>query len=104
MWVVQKRFGPVDQIAWNFHKGGYFQTVENPQVHDVFKRSIDISEQILKIRKMSFGAVDFIIGKNYKIYFIEINSSPRFTTLSGYIYYNAMTELSILPTNKLKKL
>ena len=92
-WAVQKRIGPTDQIAWNFHQGGHFITIHNPILFSIFKEAIDITEKILKIRKMSFGAVDFIVSQDLKVYFIEINSAPGFSNLSAPIYINAFNKL-----------
>ena len=92
-WVVQKRIGPKDQITWNFHKGGKFITVHNPNAFSIFKEAISISKKILYIRKMAFGAVDFIISQDLRIYFIEINSAPGFSNLSTGIYVNAFNIL-----------
>ena len=60
-WCVQKRTGEEDTIAWNFHNGGVFQTIMYPQKHNVAREAISVSEKILKMLKMSFGAVDFIV-------------------------------------------
>lgn len=92
-WVVQKKLGPPDQIAWNFHQGGYFSTIYNAYSFSVFKKAITISKKILDIRKMSFGAVDFIVSEDLKVYFIEINSAPGFSNLSAPIYINAFNTL-----------
>lgn len=98
-WAVQKRVGPMDQIAWNFHQGGYFITVHNPILFSIFREAINIAEEILKVRKMSFGAVDFIISQDLKIYFIEINSAPGFSNLSAPIYINAFNKLKTTNIN-----
>ncbi len=103
-WTVQKRIGPKDQIAWNFHCGGHFQSVKNPQAYDIFKKAIVISSDILKIRNMSFGAIDFIVANDYKIYFIEINACPGFTKLSSQVYFNAMTKLTNMSVKQLKRI
>lgn len=92
-WVVQKRVGPADQITWNFHKGGRFITVHNPNSFGVFKRALAISKEILDIRKMAFGAVDFIVSQDLRVYFIEINSAPGFSNLSTGIYVDAFNAL-----------
>lgn len=92
-WVVQKRLGPANQIAWNFHQGGHFSTIYDAYSFSTFKKAITISERILDIRKMSFGAVDFIVSQDLKIYFIEINSAPGFSGLSAPIYTHAFNVL-----------
>ena len=91
-WTVQKRTGPEEQIAWNFHQGGHFKSIHNTTV-STFTNAINIAEKILKINNMSFGAVDLIVDKDLKIYFIEINSSPGFTNLSASTYIKAMNAL-----------
>jgi hypothetical protein len=103
-WVVQKRIGPDDQIAWNFHQGGHFQSIISPNSHKTFTEAKNISEKILKIMGMSFGAVDFIVDNDMKIYFIEINASPGFSELSEGIYLGAMAKLKSVPVAEIKKL
>ena len=95
-WSVQKRIGPADQITWNFHQGGHFITIHNPLLFSIFEEAIKISKKILEIRKMSFGAVDFIVSQDLKIYFIEINSAPGFSNLSAPIYINAFNTLKTI--------
>jgi len=92
-WVVQKRVGPADQITWNFHKGGRFITVHSPNSFSVFEKALAVSKEILDIRKMSFGAVDFIVSQDLRVYFIEINSAPGFSNLSTEIYVDAFNAL-----------
>lgn len=103
-WAVHKRVGPADQIAWNFHQGGHFQSVQSPNSHKVFIDAKDIAEKILKIMGMVFGAVDLIVDNSMKIYFIEINSSPGFSELSKGIYFDAMAKLKSLPVGEINKL
>ncbi len=95
-WTVQKRIGPADTIAWNFKQGGHFITVRNPESYKIFVEAREISAKILKMLDMSFGAVDFIVDTDYRVYFIEINSGPGFTNLSGQIYFDAFTKLKTL--------
>jgi RimK-like ATP-grasp domain. len=103
-WAVHKRVGPPDQIAWNFHQGGHFQNVQSSNNHKIFTDAKDISEKILEIMGMSFGAVDLIVDSSMKIYFIEINSSPGFSELSKNIYFGAMRKLKSLAIAEVKKL
>jgi glutathione synthase/RimK-type ligase-like ATP-grasp enzyme len=103
-WAVHKRVGPPDQIAWNFHQGGHFQSMQSPNSHKIFTDAKDISEKILSIMGMSFGAVDLIVDNSMKIYFIEINSSPGFSELSKNIYFNDMAKLTSLSAAEVKKL
>ena len=97
---VQKRFGDKDEIAWNFNKGGHFVTVRNHHAYNVFISAKEISDKVLGILDMSFGAVDFIVDSDHKLYFIEVNSAPGFSGLSDSIYVNAFKELKNLPKNR----
>lgn len=100
-WAVHKRTGPVDQIAWNFHQGGHFSSYG---ISDkVLVEAKNISEKVLCIIGMSFGAVDFIVDTSMKIYFLEINSSPGFSEFSEDIYFNAMKKLKLLSVNEIIK-
>lgn len=96
-WTIQKRLGDDDQIAWNFEQGGRFATIHNPDNHGLFKRAKEIAAKVLKITNMAFGAVDFVVDEDRKIWFLEVNSSPGFTELSGPIYVNAFNKLKKLP-------
>lgn len=101
-WKLHKRYGPDDQIAWNFHQGGYFQSVKYPNKYDVFLKSKDIAEKILGMYNMVFGAVDLIVDNSMKIYFIEVNASPGFTELSQNTYFDAMNRLSEMTAREAK--
>ena len=103
-WVLQKRTGPDDQIAWNFHQGGHFSNVLYPNKYSVFLESKEISEKILQITGMAFGAVDLIVDKHSEVYFIEVNSAPGFTEFSENIYITAFNRLKLLTKSKLKAL
>lgn len=103
-WKVQKRLGKDDEIAWNYKNGGTFQTVRNPQSYNVFRDAVEMAKNILSIRRMSFGAVDFVVTNDGKIYFLEINSAPGFTELSQPIYVNAFSALENLTKKKLMAL
>ena len=97
-WLVQKRLGERDTIAWNFHQGGRFQTIKNTQASPLFKEAVRITESVLKLRKMAFGAVDFIVTNDSHILFIEINSAPGFTEVSQPAYiknFNLLCDLSL---------
>lgn len=102
-WKLHKRLGPDDQIAWNFHQGGYFQTVRYPNKYPVFLEAKEISKKILEMRRMAFGAVDLIVDNNMKVYFIEVNASPGFTELSQGIYIDAMNKLASMSPQQAKK-
>ena len=93
-WGVFKRHGEPDKIAWNFHQGGYFSRVYQP---DYFHKVIDLSEKILKLFRMGFGAVDFIVNKDSDVFFIEVNSAPGFTDFSKDVYVGAFRALKELP-------
>ena len=101
---VQKRYGKEDEIAWNFRNGGYFQTVHNPKSYKIHSEAIDVSRKILKLFKMGFGAVDFLVDSSLNLYFIEINSAPGFQELSEDIYVEAFTALKDINTAALNKL
>lgn len=100
-WTVQKRLGPQDEIAWNFHQGGHFVSIQN-QNHRIFVEAKEIARKILEMRKMAFGAVDLLVDQARKVYFIEVNSSPGFSNLSGQIYFNAFNNLKECSVRDLK--
>lgn len=102
-WALYKRHGPADQIAWNFHQGGHFQTVRQPNGYQIFTSAKDIATKILKMCKMAFGAVDLIVDNNMKVYFIEVNASPGFTELSQDTYFNAMEKLCQMHSSQIAK-
>lgn len=95
-WRVQKRLGSADEIAWNYKNGGHFVTVKNPRASGTFVQAQEISEKVLKMLGMSFGAVDFLVDNSYNVYFIEINSAPGFSELSKPIYVDAFVRLKEL--------
>lgn len=92
--TVQKRLGDPDVIAWNFKNGGHFQSVHDPKRYKIFQEAIDVSLKILETRRMAFGAVDFIVDTEGKLYFIEVNASPGFTDFSKHIYVDAFNALA----------
>jgi len=102
-WRVQKRLGDPKEIAWNYKNGGHFVTVHNPRSYDVFRQAMDISEKVLDMLGMSFGAVDFIVDDKNRVYFIEINSAPGFSELSRPIYIDAFNKLRDLGKSELMK-
>jgi glutathione synthase/RimK-type ligase-like ATP-grasp enzyme len=102
-WRVQKRLGSADEIAWNYKNGGHFVSVYNPKSYKTFIQAMDISEEILKMLGMSFGAVDFLVDRSNNVYFIEINSAPGFTELSKPIYIDAFLKLKSLSHKELLK-
>lgn len=95
-WRLNKRLGPADQIAWNFHQGGHFVGVRRPNDFKVFKEAKDIALKILEMRNMAFGAVDLIVDEDNKVYFIEVNSSPGFEELNRQCYIDAFLALKKL--------
>ena len=102
-WRVQKRLGAADEIAWNYKNGGHFVSVHNPRSYKTFVQAMDISEEVLKMLGMSFGAVDFLVDSSYNVYFIEINSAPGFSELSKPIYIDAFGKLKSLSRKELLK-
>lgn len=103
-WVVQKRRGPSDEIAWNYKQGGVFSTIRNPGQYRVFTEAREISDKILDLLSMSFGAVDFLVTDENEVLFIEINSAPGFTEYSEYIYYEAFEALIDIPIRELRRM
>lgn len=101
-WEVQKRYGKNTEIAWNYKNGGHFQTVRNTNLR-IIREAIDVSKKVLSMLNMQFGAVDFIVGDNGKVYFIEINSAPGFEELSRHIYTDAFSELERMTIKQLSK-
>lgn len=94
-WIVQKRVGNQNTIAWNFSNGGVFQNIYT-QDFSIYNNARDITELLLNKLNMSFGASDFIVTTDNKLYFLEINSAPGFTDFSKNIYIKAFTELTKL--------
>ncbi len=94
-WLVQKRIGEKDKIAWNFKQGGKFQTINHKL--GIFEKAIDVSKEILLTKNMAFGAIDFIVTDNLDLLFIEINSAPGFTELSKGFYISSFNELCKMP-------
>jgi len=92
-WKVQKRFGKDGEIAWNYRNGGYFSSVYNPTNHQTFVSAMEITSNVLRILNMGFGAADFIVSRDGKLYFIEVNSCPGFQELSKNIYLDAFESL-----------
>jgi len=103
-WPVQKRVGPEDVIAWNYKQGGHFITVGKPGSYGVFIKAREISEKILNMLGMSFGAVDFVVDNGYNLWFLEVNSAPGFTDLSEPLYIEAFKKLNSMSKEGLSKL
>jgi len=102
-WTIQKRLGKKEEIAWNYHNGGTFQSIKCPNNYDTFIKAKQIAYSILKLRNMAFGAVDLIVTNSGDIYFIEINSAPGFTKLSEQVYINAFNTLVKIPKKEILK-
>lgn len=100
---VQKRIGKADEIAWNFSNGGTFITIHYPERYEVFEEAMENSSKILRMLGMAFGAVDFIVTKDYKLVFLEINSAPGVSGLSDQIYIDAFKKLKQLPLKQLRQ-
>lgn len=103
-WLVQKRLGSHDEIAWNFHKGGKFQTIRHPDNYRLFREARDIAEKILAMRRMAFGAVDFIVTDTNDLVFLEINSAPGFTEVSRPAYVNNFNTLANMSKKEIKNI
>lgn len=103
-WLIQKRVGSPDTIAWNFHQGGKFITIRNPDNYRIFKEARDITEKILKMRRMAFGAVDFIVTDEYGLVFLEVNSAPGFTEVSRPAYVRNFNKLTLLPKREINNI
>lgn len=99
---IQKRLGDNNEIAWNFSQGGRFITV-NSRGYGIFESAVDISNKILDLLGMSFGAADFIVDNKKDLYFIEVNSAPGFSGLSDQIYIDAFRKLKSMSKNKVLK-
>lgn len=102
-WAVQKRYGAEGEIAWNYKNGGHFVTVKNPGSYKIFVEAREVSDKILDILNMSFGAVDFLVTVSHDLYFIEINSAPGFSDLSRPIYTSAFSSLKELTKKEVLK-
>lgn len=100
---VQKRVGDHKVIAWNFSNGGTFITVKNPKGYKIFREAMEASTKILENLGMAFGAVDFIVTKDYKLIFLEVNAAPGVSGLSDSIYIDAFKALKSAPLKTLKK-
>ena len=92
-WKIQKRFGKEGEIAWNFHNGGRFQSIQNTSAK-IFSEAKEITEKILKRLNMAFGAADFVVTDKNELLFLEINSAPGFTDFSEKIYIDAFANLT----------
>lgn len=103
-WHLQKRVGKESEIAWNYHNGGKFITVNNPRSYNTFKEAAKIAGQILDMLGMAFGAVDLLVDSNHNLYFIEINSGPGFSELSKPIYIDAFTRLTKATQKEIRSL
>lgn len=100
---VQKRRGDPEVIAWNFSQGGTFITVHNPKRYKVFQEAMEASTKVLKMLGMAFGAVDFIVTKDYKLLFLEVNAAPGVSGLSDGVYIDAFKKLKNLSKKELKQ-
>jgi glutathione synthase/RimK-type ligase-like ATP-grasp enzyme len=93
-WVVQKRVQGEDgdAVTWNHHTGGTFITVVD-RGQRVFQDALENSEKVLGRLGLDFGGVDFIVGGDRKVYFIEINTAVGCSGLSDAIYIDAFERL-----------
>lgn len=102
-WRVQKRYGKEGEIAWNHRNGGHFVSVHDPMRYRVYREAMDITDKVLDLLGMSFGAADFLVDKNNNVWFIEINSAPGFKELSKSIYVNAFKKLKDMSLKQVLK-
>lgn len=92
-WRIQRRFGEENEIAWNYKRGGRFVTVRNLSMCRSCRQAGQVTEIMLRLLGMGFGAADFVVDKNGSVWFIEINSCPGFQELSREIYTDAFEAL-----------
>jgi hypothetical protein len=92
-WAVYKKTPgagmPEGQIAWNHDQGGVFRRVEDITLR-VFDECIGYTRTMLNAMDLHFGAADFIVDEDRRIYFIEMNTRPGFTADYGIGYYVSM--------------
>lgn len=102
-WRVQKRHGKAGEIAWNHRNGGHFVSAHDPTRYKIYREAMDITDRVLDLLGMSFGAADFIVDKNNTVWFIEINSAPGFQELSKGIYIKAFKKLKDMSLKQVLK-
>ena len=106
-YLCQKRIHPDgnNQLTWNHHTGGSFETVEEPLRYNVFKEAQKISSFILKKLGYQFAALDYIITHDYNIWFIEANLAPGFTMdVTRDAYITAFHSLKEIPVTEIPRL
>lgn len=67
-----KKFPDANPIIRN-HKNGWKFVSYNGKYKDVL---IEFAKKVIEVVKYDFGAIDCIMDKNHKLYFLEINSAP----------------------------
>lgn len=102
-WRVQRRRGEKEEVAWNYSKGGHFSSIRRPLVLKDCTEAMEVTDVILDILDMGFGAVDFIVDANRDVWFIEVNSCPGFQELSKDIYIDAFETLRTMDTRDVLK-
>jgi hypothetical protein len=79
-WLVWKRVSDdPTQITWNRHQGGRFITVKKPLNFGLYQRIFEDVRKITANSVLAFGAVDFVVAKGNKHYFLEVNTTPGFS-------------------------
>jgi len=67
-----KKYPEANPIVRN-HKNGWKFVSYNGKYKDML---VEFAKKIINIVKYDFGAIDCIMDKNHKLYFLEINSAP----------------------------
>jgi glutathione synthase/RimK-type ligase-like ATP-grasp enzyme len=79
-WLYWKRINEnKDAICWNRHQGGKFVWVKSPMDFDLYHRLRDDTLKLTKGGHLGFGAVDYLVVKGNKHWFLEINTIPGFS-------------------------
>lgn len=79
VWKKRKEGEHRDELTWNHEQGGIFVTVKTPLKFRVFKEAMEHTDTILRHFALGFGAVDFILDSEKRLYFLELNTRPGFT-------------------------
>jgi hypothetical protein len=90
VWKKVKEEGERDEnVTWNHDTGGRFITVKTPSAYRIFRECRTYARTVLSALGLHFGGVDFIVGNDGSIHFIEINTRPGFTDLAETYYVDA---------------
>jgi len=101
-WMSQESWGcwkkvcdDSSQLCWNFDKGGRFVRINDPLEYSLFTRCFDHSARALEALGLQYGAFDFIVDKEGREHFLEVNLQPGFTEDYGAdLYINAVRTLN----------